>query len=251
MRCMISGTHHRSVSRMCYGGFRRYLPRDHPARGEGAQRETRRAPVARTHAGIVASGRKADANPHLAPIKGVMGSCVFTWLPYFSMVTSWVLDTPMHLVKGVMMDHIFPALLGKRQPSAKLLKDTVDILELQQCVLQHRRLDLTTKERLPALRRANDAYEAMAGPRGLRRNRPRPILRMDSKSIFNSHELLEFVESSAKYILRIAIEDDEVIGWTVCLAFSFLFSSSSSTTLMGPYGPIWTHMDPIFRFTKS
>jgi hypothetical protein len=49
-------------------------------------------------------------------VRGVRGGSPLFFLPYFDAVENTILDTPMHLLKGVFQSHVLKVLLGKRDP---------------------------------------------------------------------------------------------------------------------------------------
>ena len=70
----------------------------------------------RSHASIIGNGKKALRDKKGTAVKGVKGLSPFFSLPYFDAVKNTVLDSPMHLLKGVFQSHILKVLVGKRIP---------------------------------------------------------------------------------------------------------------------------------------
>ena len=203
LRCLIQGV--TCLRTRVYLDYKRFLPAGSCHR-EG---EIGKAPRLRNHDATVRQGKQAERTGR--SVKGVCGECVFTRLPYFRMDTNWVLDTPMHLVKGMFQAHVLRALNGKRCPAA--VKSQID-KEKEEKKIQQRaeivaRLDKFVLKK-ESQRRGDKAYAEMEGPPGYTKRRPEVVTNMHSKQVFNSHELLQFVETSAVHILDVTIEDDEV-----------------------------------------
>lgn len=228
MRCLIVGK--TTLQRRIYGEYRRYLPRNHPLRTkQDGSRETRDPPRSRTHDSIVRLAERVEADPDHTPIQGVMGKCVLTLLPYFSMTTSWVFCTTMHLVKGFVGAHLLAPLLGRRFPTPPRKPDAPKAPNRQHYLNAKKKWEKRAAEHASAcslltrvnlndnraskkrLRAADLQYSMIEAPRGvIKPNNKHCVSTSTSKTTFNSHELLRFTETVALHVLDTAIEDDEV-----------------------------------------
>ena len=115
MECTLQGTKPVVYNRMIYGGYRRYLPMDHPWRSDPSfgGEERRDPPVRKTHEWVVYWGKVADEHgqpkrkTHPVHRTGVSGSCPLSSLPgpgdtgFFDIVNFSLKDL-MHSQKGVL-----------------------------------------------------------------------------------------------------------------------------------------------------
>ena len=121
MECHIQGRRH--YGRMVYGGYRRYLPPDHPWRSDPSfgGTETRRAPVRKTQRWLSIASSKSDTHDgpmtkHPVHVTGVWGTSPLSKVRVSDQgdkfdLTSRSMKDPVHVMKGV-TSHVMRIIKG-------------------------------------------------------------------------------------------------------------------------------------------
>lgn len=227
MRCLIEGVHCAHINRLVYNQLEAFLPRGHALRPPGCVKPRRR-----THESIMRAARQAELlnagkkEKDRVAVQGVKGICVFSHLEYFKLGgpghISWVLDLPMHVVKVIWQEHALESLLGLRTPAQKAPPVAPEAPSAnfdermarydenetaRSKVVERQQKVILTK----AQRKAGDkCYSDLRGPVGFKRNKPDAISRCYSKSIFNSHQLKNFIVYSGLHVFDACVQDDSV-----------------------------------------